>query len=146
MWIERLTHSSTTEAIELAARFAEQRQRVLAENLANIDTPDFHSRSLDPEAFQASLRQALDEARETRRTQALVLRDNAQFSHDARGQVVAKPCEEPAPNVLFHDGTNARLEQLMADIAENALSYELTTNLLRGRHDGLLQAIRGRLT
>ncbi len=53
---------------------------------------------------------------------------------------------EPAPNLLFHDGTNARLEELMADTAENSLSYELAMNLLRGRFEGLLRAIRGRVT
>jgi flagellar basal-body rod protein FlgB len=143
MWIERLLSSRTTGAIELAAQFAEHRHRILAENVANVTTPDYHTQRLDPERFQASLRDALRRA-EAANDGRLVLRGNAQFSTRPDRSLVVKPDREPAPNVLFHDGTNARLEALMADVAQNALSYEMATNLLRGRFDALLKAIRGR--
>jgi flagellar basal-body rod protein FlgB len=145
MWIERLTDSRTTRAIELAAQFAEQRHRVLAENLANIDTPDYHAQQLDPQAFQSSLQKALAEAR-TRGNTRLDLRDNAQFSTGADGGVVVRPVRSPAPNVLFHDGTNARLEQTLGDISANSLSYELALSLLKGNYEQMLRAIRGRST
>lgn len=145
MWIDRLTTSRTISAIELAAQFAEQRQRVLAENLANIDTPDYHAQRLDPETFEVSLREALDRAEE-KRTGRLELRDNAQFSTGANGALQVHPTCTPAANVLFHDGTNARLEQLLSDVAANSLSYELSTSLLKGKLDGLVSAIRGRVT
>jgi len=56
-----------------------------------------------------------------------------------------KPTVNPAPNLLFHDGTNARLEALAGDVMSNALDYQLTTNLLRGSYETLLSAIRGRV-
>ena len=143
MWIDRLSASRTTQALQLAAQFAEQRQRVLAENLANIDTPGYHTQRLDPEAFQTSLSKALDTA-EAHHTAQLDLRDNAQFSTGPDGRVQARPTQTPAPNVLFHDGTNARLEQTVSDAAANSLSYDLATNLLRSKLDALMQAIRGR--
>ena len=142
-WVDRLTGSPTRQALALTAQFAEQRQQVLAENLANVDTPNYHSRRLDPEAFQASLRTALDQARRSNE-RGLELRGNAQFSTGADGQVTAQPATEPAPNVLFHDGTNARVEQLLADTNQNALTYDLATTLLRGQFNTLLSAIRGR--
>jgi len=55
-----------------------------------------------------------------------------------------QPVEEPAPNALFHDGTNARVEKLLTDVADNALTYETTMSLLRGRFDLLSRAIRGK--
>lgn len=143
MWIDRLTASRTMHALELAARFAEQRQQVLAENLANIDTPDYQTRRLDPKAFQASLRKALVAARQDGQ-RALKLRGNAQFATEPDGEIRVRPATEPAPNVLFHDGTNARLEQTLTDISRNAMSYELSTSLLRGKFQNLLRAIRGR--
>jgi flagellar basal-body rod protein FlgB len=143
MWIERLLTSRTTQAIELTAQFAERRHGILAENVANVATPDYHTQQLDPEEFQAALREALQRA-EAANESRLDLRGDAQFSTTGDGRVVVKPSREPAPNVLFHDGTNARLEALMADVAENALSYELATSLLRGRFNTMLTAIRGR--
>ena len=137
--------TAVTHALELAAQFAEQRQKVLAENLANIDTPNYHSQRLDPAAFQASLRKALEGVEQTG-ARRLVLRDNAQFSTGPDGQIQARPAREPAPNVLFHDGTNARLEEVLGDVAKNSLSYDLATSLLRGRYEGLMRAIRGRVT
>ena len=145
MWIDRLLASRTTRAIELSAMFAEQRHRVLAENLANVDTPDYHTRHLDPQAFQASLQTALDRAARANEGR-LELRGNAQFATGAGGRTETRPDVEPPENVLFHDGTNVRLEKLVANINENALYYEMATNLLRGRYQGMLSAIRGKVT
>jgi len=145
MWIDRLLACRTTRAIELSAIFAEHRHGVLAENLANVDTPDYHTRHLDPKAFQASLQTALaraDRADESR----LELRGNAQFATGPGGRIETNPSVEPPENVLFHDGTNARLEKLVANINENALYYEMATNFLRGRYQSLLSAIRGKVT
>lgn len=144
MWIDRLTASRTTRAVELAAAFAEERHRVLAENVANINTPDYHTQRLEPERFQASLRQALESARGNR-SEALNLRGNAQFTTGPDGLVQADPDIEPAENLLFHDGTNARLERLLSDAAQNQMFHTLALNLLKGRHTRLMQAIRGRL-
>jgi flagellar basal-body rod protein FlgB len=145
MWIDRVTTSPTRHALELTAQFAEQRQKLLAENLANIDTPNYHSQRLDPAAFQASLRQALEQA-EYGGQKRLTLRANAQFSTDPDGQIEVRPAREPAANALFHDGTNARLEELLGDVAKNSLAYEAATTLLKSQYGLLLMAIRGRVT
>ena len=142
MWIDGLTECRTTRAVELAAVFAEQRHRVLAENLANVDTPDYHAQQLDPQAFQQSLRDALDRSAAAGK-ETLELRGNAQFTTDAAGRVEVQPAVEPAANVLFHDGTNARLERTVSDVNENSLLYELSTNWLRGRYQNVLSAIKG---
>lgn len=143
MWLDRLLTNRTTHALELAARFAEHRQQILAENVANIDTPDYHSRRLDPEAFQSSLREALDRSSQAG-SKRLDLRGNAQFTTLPNGQPQVRAVKEPAPNVLFHDGTNARVDELMSDVSKNSLYYQMASNLLRGRFDGLMAAIRGR--
>lgn len=142
MWLDRLMDSRTRHALELTARFAEARQQVLAENVANIDTPDYQSRTLDAGAFRDTLRAALDE---TVGGDRLNLRNSAQFRTDSAGQLQVEPETEPAPNVLFHDGTNSRMESLMSQATENGLLYNLTTSLLRSKFDSLTNAIRGRI-
>ncbi len=149
-WIDRISANGLTRALELSARFTEARHRVLAENVANIDTPDYATKRLDPEAFQASLREAIERAcspagRSKPPWNRLELRDNAQFVTLPDGSVEVNPAIEPAENVLFHDGTNAPLERLMSDVAQNALHHQFVTTQLRERFDTTLKAIRGRI-
>lgn len=144
MWIDRLIASRTTHALELSAQFAEQRHQLLAENLANVDTPDYATRHLDSAAFETSLQEALAQARSERERQ-LKLRDNRQFASGPDGRMQVRPEVRPAENVLFHDGTNVKLETLLSDVAENQMRYDLSTTLLRGRFQNLLRAIRGRV-
>lgn len=144
-WIDRLTSSRTTHTLQIAARFAEERQRVLAENVANIDTPDYISRRLDAKSFQHSLRAAIDSARSAS-SDKLDLRDNPQAQTDSHGALKVTPADEPASNALFHDGTNAKMESLLTDAQDNSLYYNVTTSLLKNEFDGLLHAIRGRMT
>jgi len=144
MWIQRLTTSPLTHALELTARFAEERHRILAENVANIDTPDYRTKRLDRDVFQSALREALQRAEDPRH-ERLDLRGNAQVSTTATGGLRVKPAIKPADNVLFHDGRNASIEKLMTDVQENALTYSLAVKLLEKRFDGLLTAIRGRV-
>ena len=144
MWIERLTNSPLTHAVELTARFAEERHKVLAENVANIDTPDYHSKQLDRGAFQTALFDALERAQSSGEKR-LDLRGNAQVWTTPGGHLEVKPATKPADNILFHDGRNASLETLMTDVQKNALDYMLATRLLNKRFEGLLTAIRGRI-
>ena len=144
MWVNRLLESRPRQALELAAKFAEERHKVLAENAANIDVPDYHAKRLDGASFQRALSRAIDDSQRAGR-EALNLRGEAQVSTDSGGKLRARPKREPAQNVLFHDGTNARLETLAADAQENALSYQMAMNLLKSQFNDLLTAIRGKL-
>jgi flagellar basal-body rod protein FlgB len=149
-WLERIFANGVTRGLELSARFTEARHRVLAENVANIDTPDYATKLLDPEAFQASLLEAMERARAAgsrgnSSAGMLELRDNAQFATRPDGSVEVTPGVEPAENILFHDGTNAQLERLMSGVAENALHHQFVTAQLHGRFETLLKAIRGRI-
>lgn len=144
MWIDRLTDSRITHALELTARFSEERHKVLAENVANIDTPDYHTKHLDPEAFQAALNAALGRA-ESSHQHRLELRGDAQVSTTPDGKLAVRPTVRPAENILFHDGRNASLEKLMTDLQSNGLDYSLATSLLGKRFEGLMRAIRGKV-
>lgn len=145
MWIERLTATRVAHALELAARYAEERHQILAENAANIDTPDYQTKILDSETFRFALKDSLERAKEARENR-LELRGNAQVSTAADGRLTVKPRVRPAENILFHDGRNAMLEKLMMEVQKNALEYQLASRLLGKRYQGLLTAIRGRLT
>ncbi len=141
MLLQRLLSSQVVDALQWTARFSEARHRVLAENVANIHTPNFRAKGLDPQLFRRNLRDALESADAGQRP--LELRDDAQTQRSANGQIRFEPTPHPT-HLQFHDGTQTMVESLMSDVAQNALSYEMATALLRTRFDGMLSAIRGR--
>ncbi len=131
--------------LEKLLSFTQANQRVLTENVANIDTPGYKTRHLDPKRFQADLREALDKQQATR-SRRLVMPRSKQYREDESGRGAFVPQVEPAENVLFHDGTNARIERQMALMAENAMTHQTAVELLKTNFDSLRKAITGRAT
>ncbi len=145
MFFRDVVQSGPIPALDRMLAFTEARHRVLTDNIANIDTPGYTTRRLDPALFQRSLRAALDERRESG-SAGLHLEDTGQSRDGPEGRLEVTPAEEPPENVLFHDRTNARIERQMSMLAENAIMHQTATEMLRMRFEGLLKAIRGRTT
>lgn len=144
MFLGDITNRGNIPVLAKLMAFAEARQKVLADNIANIDTPGYKVRSLDPRAFQAALGQAIDERGNDPR-KSLKLPRTEQFYEDDFGHLVVTPVEDPAQNILFHDRTNASIETLMSQVAENVMTYTLVSQLLKNSFDGLKTAIRGQI-
>jgi flagellar basal-body rod protein FlgB len=144
MFFYDVVNHGAVPAMEKMLAFTEARQRMLSENVANIDTPGYRARQLDAEAFQGALREALD-ARKEAPSSAFRIEESREVGQDEAGRLVVTPTEEPAENILFHDRTNARIEKQMAEMAENGMMHEAVSQLLRDKFQGLLKAIRGRV-
>lgn len=143
MFVQEVTDAGLIPALEKAMAFTEARNRVLAENIANVTTPGYKAKQLDVAAFQAALKEASQRRAES--GGEFKLPSSEQFSTDAQGMLSVTPSEEPAENLLFHDGTNARIERQMASLAENTMMNQTLQSLLRAKFDGLEAAIRGRM-
>ena len=52
--------------------------------------------------------------------------------------------EEPETGMLFHDGSNRSMEQLMSDQAKNALMHNVAVELLRRQFQTLEMALKDR--
>ncbi|HOB74202.1 MAG TPA: flagellar basal body rod protein FlgB [Phycisphaerae bacterium] len=139
-----LVNREAIPALEKMLAFTQARQRMLTENIANVDTPGYRTKHLDVGAFQRALRSALESNRQTGGA-SFELKGTDEFRLDSAGRLEVRPSEEPAENVLFHDGTNVRIERQMAMMAENAMMHQAATELLRTKFEGLLKAIRGRV-
>jgi flagellar basal-body rod protein FlgB len=129
-------------ALEATMAFSEAKLSVLAENVANVQTPGFRAKQLDAKAFQRALREAVEDRGGDYR-KPLIVNNRGEVRTDALGRLRFRPTQQPAGNVLFHDGTNASLEKQMADLAETGMAYEMSASFLRARFDGLRKAIRG---
>lgn len=143
MFLSDVTSGGAFPMLEKVLSFTESRNRMLAENVANLTTPGYRTRQLDVSAFQAALREASD--RRSPSHKAFRMGDTAEFRVDDAGFLNVTPSRGPAENLLFQDGTNARIERQMTMLAENAMMNQFAAETLKGYFEGTAKAIRGRL-
>jgi flagellar basal-body rod protein FlgB len=78
------------------------RQKLVASNIANVDTPGYHTRDID---FQSEFQSAL-----------------------------GAPREMEVPGLATkNDGNNVSMDRESRLLAENALRFQMASNLLRGQ-------------
>ncbi len=145
MMIAGLFDSGALPALQRLVQFTSQRHAVLTHNIANLSTPYFQPRDLDPKTFQATLRDAIDQRRASRTPTSgpLPLTDTAQLRFRAGGiEVTPTPTHQ---NILFHDQNNRDLERTMQHLAENTLAFNAAVELLRNEFNMIEVAIRERV-
>jgi flagellar basal-body rod protein FlgB len=145
--IGELVNSGSAPALEAIMRFAAQRQRFLANNLANIDTPNYLMQNASVGDFQQALGKAIDRRRESGDPgQApLDISSDREISaaNPSTGDFTLRPLGT-YHNILFHDRNNRDLERLAQDQVENAAVFRIASDLLKGHHDLLRAAISER--
>jgi flagellar basal-body rod protein FlgB len=144
MFLQDLTNRGAAPALLNTLTFAESHHRMLAENIANWNVPGYKSKTLDTNAFQKQLRNALDK-KGSDPSAPFVLEGNKQFQTQKDGTLKVTPDVQPVQNVLFHDGTNGSIETWMSSLSKNAMLYETATTLLKNSFEGVKKAIRGQM-
>ncbi|MBX3409134.1 MAG: hypothetical protein KF859_04540 [Phycisphaeraceae bacterium] len=144
--IKDLRHAGSMPVLEQTLAFAGARQRLLAHNIANIDTPDFRPVDLSVQGFRSALAQAVDRRRAAGGGAAgrLVMPTTDEIEPGPNGRVVFKP-RTPSQGVLYHDRNNRDVERLMQGLSENALAYRVAGDLWRRENDLLRTAISQRV-
>jgi flagellar basal-body rod protein FlgB len=145
MRISELANAGASPVLRQMFLFTSQRQRLLAHNVANLDTPDFRPMDVSPRNFQQELRRAVEERRERTggESGSLNVRDTDEVDFGDR-RIRFKP-ETSRGGVLYHDRNNRDLERLMQDMAENQLMYRATLDLMRRQSDLTRTAISQRV-
>ncbi|MCA9275505.1 MAG: hypothetical protein KDA29_05725 [Phycisphaerales bacterium] len=136
--ITDLATAGAMPALEKMFLFAGQRQRLIAQNIANIDTPNYQGVDADPKAFQRALGKAIERRRDTNGGFAGEL--DLSGSSEVRmvgGQMVLEP-KTPIDGVLFQDRNQRDLERLMQDMVENATMFRVAGELMR-KNQGLIR-------
>lgn len=112
-----------------------QRQEVVAQNIANADTPDYRPSDLTPFTFRAALGNA---ARlQPARTSA------AHLTGTAAGAGAAREVTERRPYETAPDGNGVVLEEQLLKISRTGTEYNMVINLYR-KHMGLIRSAIGR--
>lgn len=132
MFIERLINQGNAPLAEQVLKFTALRQKLLTENVANVSTPGYINQDLDVDRFQQLLRDRV-QVRKSAPPGAVAFSDISGDEIDAKG-------------LLFHDGNNRSMEQLMSDSAKNALMHNLVVELLKKQFSSLENALKERLS
>lgn len=140
-----LFNNGSMPVLERLIQFTEARHRVLSNNVANLSTPYFKPTDLDPQAFQQTLRKAIDRRNRSANPAAspLKIQDTRQLTF--RPDAIDVTPQESNENILFHDQNNRDLERVMARVAENTLAHRTAIEFLRHQYTMLETAIRGRI-
>lgn len=140
-----LTNSGAIPTLAAALRFAGQRQKLIAHNIANISTPNFIQKDVSVSDFRETLARAVDERRaETGgSTGPLPLPSSDEVELHPDGGMSLHP-DTPNGGILFHDKNNRDLERLMQESVENAAFYRMNVDLLRTRFEMLKVAVTQR--
>jgi flagellar basal-body rod protein FlgB len=146
MSIQGLTDGGAIPALEAMARFSAARQRLIADNVANLDTPGYQPLDADPKAFQEQIGRAIDARRSdpvAAGSGPLTLQNRGPMRQLRDGEVVLDP-SALNENLMFHDKNDRNLERIMQDVAENLLAFRAATELMRNRFRTIDLAIRER--
>jgi flagellar basal-body rod protein FlgB len=130
MLLEHLMNQTDAPLLERVLKFSAARQSLIAENLANIDTPGYRQKDLSTEKFMAMLRSRLQ-----------------QRDEGANGAVgfedIDLAVSHPNNGILSHDGNNRSMEQLASDQAKTGLMYTVVVELLRQQYQEMDSALKG---
>ena len=112
--------------LEKVVAFTEQRHRVLANNIANIDTPYFKARDLPVEEFNGMLVRALQERERTNPrftpfhgTRNLSLRAMGQYATTMK----VRDLKQNQINMLAHDENKRSIEVEMTELTKNGMRH-----------------------
>jgi len=120
-----VVNTSEIQMLERVLAFTETRHQILANNIANIDTPGFKVKDLDLNRFQQDLLEATRSREAPSSGEDPFRRAKVDFDQ----------------YLLFHDGNNRSIEKQMTAITKNSILHNVATEILRTRYQLLERAI-----
>jgi len=112
--------SPTLRVLERGLDVASSRHQILANNIANVDTPGFKRSAVDFAQAMADAMKTADSGEQVHSSIRVVTEENT---------------------VVRNDGNNVDIEREMAELAENNLLYNAMSQLLGARYAQLRTVI-----
>ena len=123
-----LLTDNVTEILIKIVKFTQTRQKILIQNIINIQDPGFVPKELEVDEFSDVLNNAIDEHVQNQR---LVLRDTENIKFGASGSIELKPIVDEHGIKLLEEDRDEYIERQINKLWENALNQKLAAELLR---------------
>jgi flagellar basal-body rod protein FlgB len=131
--LDRLSNALDFQAQALNLRA--ERQRLIASNIANADTPGYQARDMD---FATALRQASGELKPP----GLATSDAGHISPD-HGATADAELLYASPAMTNLDRNTVDMDRERASFADNSVKYEATLRFINSSVSTMLAAIKG---
>lgn len=125
--------SGTIETLEKSLDYSTARNRTIANNIANVDTPNYKSKDV---VFKDLLTDTMSQSIETKRTQP----EHFSFHENIEKSYIVK---ENKNTMYNHNGNNVDIDREMAELAKNQLHYQAIVDRLNGKFNNIGTVIRG---
>ncbi|MRX70588.1 flagellar basal body rod protein FlgB [Bacillus lacus] len=123
--------SGTFDVLEKGIQYSSQNQKMIANNIANVDTPNYKTQHA---SFSSFLK------KETKTLQAHVTdHKHIQFSGGDRRKVT----DGALASNYNHNGNNVDIDKEMALLAENQIFHSAVMDRLNGKFNSLKTVVRG---
>jgi len=124
--------SGTISSLENALNYASLKQKVISNNIANSDTPNYKAKSV---SFSSILEAEISNTVAAKKTDAR----HYDFSFAS-----ANPEVYVNKNVSYnHNGNSVDIDHEMSTLAKNQIYYNAVTDRINGKFQSLQNVIRG---
>lgn len=114
-------------SLESYLQLTESRERTISANMANVDTPGYHTRDIN---FDAEMKKAMNRV--------------VTESDDQSGQVSLSPVVQEVSGLMERpDGNNVNLDREGLLMGQTQLQYQIGIQLIKHQFHQLLSAING---
>ena len=125
--------SNTVSTLENALNYSSMKQKIVSQNIANVDTPNYKAKDV---SFKAALEGALGKSFDAKRTDARHLEFKG-HNGALTGTIIKN-------NVNYNEnGNSVDLDKEMSDLATNQIYFNALTERINGKFNSLQTVIRG---
>ncbi|KAF0820365.1 MULTISPECIES: flagellar basal body rod protein FlgB [unclassified Cytobacillus] len=125
--------SGTLSTLEQALNYSSLKQKVISQNIANADTPNYKAKDA---SFKAAFKSVLNDSMEANKSD---FRHYEFKNASSPGQgIVTKP-----DSSYNHNGNSVDLDKEMADLASNQIYYNAVIERVSGKFSSLQNVLRG---
>jgi flagellar basal-body rod protein FlgB len=123
-----------------AIAFTESRQRTIAQNIANAETPNYQAKDLSEARFNLRLKEAIFNRRYDN-PRYYDFRDDPEMNDDS-GFLEVRPYDNSI-GIMKHSQNNVDIDVENSKMAKNAMFHKTLVELLSSQYSKLGSAIRG---
>jgi len=129
-----LITDNITEILIKIVKFTQTRQKILIQNIINVQNPGFVPKELEVNEFSVVLNNAIDEHVLNQR---LVLQDTENIKFGASGSIELKPIVDEHGIKLLEENQDEYIVRQIHKLWENSLNQKLAAELLRQKQGAI---------